>query len=396
MRVSSFYALKKVIVTITILLFAWTNIAGAVTTEDLRKVESNIDNTRSKIRKGESDKTQLNEDIRSADERLATINTELSKINTELIKTQKTKASITIELNALRIKLAKSQAELNTAIARLKTLTLTLNKRAGSFYKNGEVSLIEVLLNAESFSDFLVRARFLQTIISLDTKLVSEIKATKAKILKTRAAIERDKKKTEEQEAVFQTEVDRLAALSVKEQTKRNEEKAQKAAKEQTIAKIDSDREAWQAAEAEFSRSAAQIRQQLSQGRQVSGKPSVSGFIWPVAGPVSSGFGPRWGRMHSGMDISVPQGTSVVASKAGRVVIAKYYGGYGNLVVIDHGGGVETWYGHNSSFTVSVGKNVNQGQVIAKAGSTGNSTGPHVHLEIRINGVAKNPANYLP
>ncbi len=100
--------------------------------------------------------------------------------------------------------------------------------------------------------------------------------------------------------------------------------------------------------------------------------------------------------MHEGIDISVPYGASVVASKAGRVAIADWYGGYGKLVVIDHGGGVTTWYGHNSEFSVGVGAQVAQGQLIARAGSTGNSTGPHVHFEVRINGNPQNPMNYLP
>ncbi len=396
MRGKSYYGIKKVIATTTILLFTWASAAGAVTTKDLQEAESNINNTKSKIRQGEANKTLLTDQIKSTDQRLATIGTELDKISTELTKTQKTKANVTTELDALRAKLARSQIELDSAIARLEKLTHALNRRAGNFYKNGEISLIEVLVNAQSFSDFLVRARFLQTIISLDTKLVSDIKTTKAKILKTRAAIESDKKKTEEQETVLKTEINRLAGLSAKQQAKRNEEKSQKIAKENAVAKIDQDRETYLAAEAEFTKSAARIRQQLSRGNQVSGKPSVSGFIRPVNGAISSPFGPRWGKMHEGLDISVPTGTPVAASKAGRIVISEYYGGYGNLIVIDHGGGVETWYGHNSSLSVSVGQNVSQGQTIAKAGSTGHSTGPHVHFEVRINGVAKNPANYLP
>ena len=100
--------------------------------------------------------------------------------------------------------------------------------------------------------------------------------------------------------------------------------------------------------------------------------------------------------MHNGIDIATPTGSAVAASKAGKVVIASWYGGYGNLVVIDHGGGVSTWYGHNSAFSTSVGRQVAQGQVIAKAGSTGNSTGPHVHFEIRFNGNPMDPRPYLP
>jgi murein DD-endopeptidase MepM/ murein hydrolase activator NlpD len=100
--------------------------------------------------------------------------------------------------------------------------------------------------------------------------------------------------------------------------------------------------------------------------------------------------------MHTGIDIGVPTGSPVWASKAGEVIISSWYGGYGNLIVIDHGNGVSTWYGHNSSLTVSVGQSVSRGQVVAKAGSTGNSTGPHVHFEIRYNGNPVDPVPYLP
>jgi murein DD-endopeptidase MepM/ murein hydrolase activator NlpD len=122
---------------------------------------------------------------------------------------------------------------------------------------------------------------------------------------------------------------------------------------------------------------------------------SSSGLIWPASGPVTSGYGWRWGRMHEGIDIAVPTGTPVVAAASGQVIVAGWMGGYGNLVVIDHGGGLATAYGHNSSFAVGSGSTVSQGQTIAYAGSTGNSTGPHVHFEVRVNGSPVDPLGYL-
>ena len=110
---------------------------------------------------------------------------------------------------------------------------------------------------------------------------------------------------------------------------------------------------------------------------------------------LTSGFGWRWGRMHEGVDIAVSNGTPVVAAAAGTVIVAGWMGGYGNLVVVDHGGGVATAYGHNTSVTVGVGQQVEQGQLIAYSGSTGHSTGPHVHFEVRINGGAVDPMGYL-
>lgn len=120
-------------------------------------------------------------------------------------------------------------------------------------------------------------------------------------------------------------------------------------------------------------------------------------LIKPVSGSVSSRFGARWGSTHKGIDIAAPKGTSIRAAAAGTVTIAKYgyNGGYGNYVKISHGNGIETIYGHCSSLNTAVGSKVSQGQVIAYVGSTGRSTGNHLHLEIRVNGTAQNPQNYL-
>lgn len=127
-----------------------------------------------------------------------------------------------------------------------------------------------------------------------------------------------------------------------------------------------------------------------------SGPTSASGFIWPTAGAITSGYGPRWGTFHYGLDIGAPTGTPVYAVKDGTVSFAGWQGGYGNFVIVDHGGGVVTRYGHLSQFASSAGQPVRQGQLIAYVGSTGDSTGPHLHFEVRINGGFQDPLPYLP
>ncbi|MBU6363270.1 MAG: M23 family metallopeptidase [Acidobacteria bacterium] len=123
--------------------------------------------------------------------------------------------------------------------------------------------------------------------------------------------------------------------------------------------------------------------------------PSEAGFTWPTSGQITSGFGPRWGRMHEGLDIAAPIGRPITAAKSGKVIVAGPSGGYGNLVVIDHGGGLSTAYGHQSRIAVAVGDVVTQGGLVGYVGSTGHSTGPHLHFEVRVNGAARNPLPYL-
>ena len=123
-------------------------------------------------------------------------------------------------------------------------------------------------------------------------------------------------------------------------------------------------------------------------------KAGKGGLVWPVNGPVTSGFGPRWGRMHTGIDISAGTGTPIRAAKAGTVISAGSNGGYGLAVVIDHGGGFSTLYAHMSSMAVG-GGSVSQGEVIGRVGCTGSCTGPHLHFETRVGGSPQNPMGYL-
>ncbi|HEX9681494.1 MAG TPA: M23 family metallopeptidase [Acidimicrobiales bacterium] len=126
------------------------------------------------------------------------------------------------------------------------------------------------------------------------------------------------------------------------------------------------------------------------------GRVSATGLIWPVRGRVTSEYGPRWGRMHQGIDIGAPSGTPIWAAKAGTVIHAEWMGGYGNVVLIDHGEGFTTVYAHQSSIAVAEGQAVSRGEVIGYVGSTGRSTGPHLHFETRFGGKAQNPRNSLP
>jgi len=130
-------------------------------------------------------------------------------------------------------------------------------------------------------------------------------------------------------------------------------------------------------------------------GGPVDSTVSSAGLIWPVEGPITSGFGPRWGSFHYGLDIAAGIGTPIHAAAAGVVIYAGWYGGFGNFVIVDHGDGIATTYGHQSRIAVSPGERVAQGQVIGYVGSTGFSTGPHLDFEVRLNGAPVDPLGYL-
>lgn len=199
--------------------------------------------------------------------------------------------------------------------------------------------------------------------------------------------------------ADFQAEIDGHAAIESEITQRINglvaEEEARRWAEEQ--ARIEAERAAQAAATAATQAEVAQGEPSAVALVEPPPPPAPSGaaLIRPVGGPISSGFGPRWGRMHNGVDVSANTGTGVVAARGGTIVSAQVDGGYGNLVIIDHGDGMVTFYAHLSSFSVSSGQSVNSGQLIGAVGCTGSCTGPHLHFEVRIGGVPYDPQNYF-
>jgi murein DD-endopeptidase MepM/ murein hydrolase activator NlpD len=147
-------------------------------------------------------------------------------------------------------------------------------------------------------------------------------------------------------------------------------------------------------AESELNRIIAQRSRQAG-GAGTSAR-NATGCIWPVAGSVTSEYGNRWGRLHAGIDIAAPTGTPIWAAKSGDVIFAGQQSGYGNVIIIDHGDGFSTVYAHQSRLVASDGQSVSQGQTIGYVGTTGHSTGPHVHFETRYGGTPRNPRGCLP
>jgi murein DD-endopeptidase MepM/ murein hydrolase activator NlpD len=354
----------------------------------------------------------LRDDIARAKAREGVLSTEISGASSRIDALEGNIGSLTAKLDTLerdlaahRSQLARLQLRYREQTEHLRLLTQQhavaqsrLEDRLVALYETSDTSELEVLLQAQSFSDLLEQLDYFRAIGDQDKRIADTIKALQIELRITReqtAATKADvasatavlARKTEEQRAARDQLVAQQAALS-----------AARADKQGLLVDVRQERHANEEDLAAMQEASAAIAAQLqsSQGSSSGsgGTPSSSGLIWPVSGPITSGFGWRWGRMHEGIDIGAACGTPIRAAAAGTVVYAGWMDGYGNIVVIDHGGGLATAYAHQSAIYAS-GGSVSQGQVIGAVGSTGHSTGCHLHFEVRVNGTPVDPLNYL-
>ncbi|MBE9160121.1 peptidoglycan DD-metalloendopeptidase family protein [Nodosilinea sp. LEGE 06152] len=246
-----------------------------------------------------------------------------------------------------------------------------------------------VLLQSQNFNEFLDRQYQLKRVYAADRQVLADLKAKAEAIQKQKAAVEEKRN---------QVALLRQQLLSQKQQYE-----AEASEEKQLISRLKDQRGALEAAEAQLARDSEQIagliRQKIAASTGVI--RGTGRFVFPANGSISSGFGNRvhpilgYSRFHAGIDFSASQGTPIYAADSGRVIFSGWYGGYGQAVIVDHGGGLSTLYAHASRLLVSEGQAVQQGQAIAAVGSTGLSTGPHLHFEVRQNGNPVNPAGYL-
>jgi murein DD-endopeptidase MepM/ murein hydrolase activator NlpD len=246
-----------------------------------------------------------------------------------------------------------------------------------------------VLLQSQDFNEFLDRQYQLKRVYAADRKVLQDLKAQADEIQTQKAAVEDQKN---------QVALLRQQLLSQKQQYE-----AEASEEKQLISRLKDRRSALEAAEAQLVRDSEQIASLIRQKLAAqSGIVRGTGrFIFPANAHISSGFGNRihpilgYSRFHGGVDFAAPQGSTIRAADSGQVIFSGWYGGYGQAVIIDHGGGITTLYAHASRLFVQEGQMVQQGQSIAAVGSTGLSTGPHLHFEVRQNGNPVNPMGYL-
>lgn len=339
-------------------------------------------------RQAEEQQAKTNEasaKVESVSERLRQIQEELRVATAEY-------REVKGQLDSVEDKISDNTELLRKTEADLKIKNKKLQKRVRDIYINGQISYVDVLFGAKDFADLMTRMDVLKRIIKHDYDLIMKVKEEKATVENTRAQLEKDKAEAE----VLVTDAQ---AKKAKVEDKESE---QQVLLDQAIYDRDTSERMYEEIMAASQEVANMIRRSQMSSAGYSGAPAgAGGMIWPISGPITSEFGwrthPIFGtaRFHSGLDIGGDYGMPIYAAASGTVIYAGWISGYGNAVIIDHGGGVTTLYGHNDSLNVSEGENVAQGQVIAMCGSTGNSTGPHCHFEVRENGEPVSPYGYL-
>lgn len=341
---------------------------------------------RDKLEELRSDRAALHARIQDHEAEADTLQAEAKALNAQMIELRRELASLDRDISRIESEVRTAQARIDDTQGEIDKVEGIATKQAVGLYKAGATETLDALFAAKSLADLDDRIEFLGVAAHENTdslieynRLRLEIQAEHTLLFAKKSDLEATR---DEQQSVYSRlnkSHDKLKVKLARLEKILGEEHAQEGNMLASEAEIVGDIRAAQA-----------IRAVTARGI------STEGFIWPLNGAINSYYGPRWGRMHTGIDIDGSTGAPIVASKDGQVILAQYYSGYGNAVIIDHGGGLATLYGHLSEFEVRSGQSVTQGEIVGLVGCTGSCTGDHLHFEVRINGNPVDPLKYLP
>jgi murein DD-endopeptidase MepM/ murein hydrolase activator NlpD len=362
-----------------LLVVALISLGGSAAGQDLSQ---QLSETEDKLSDVEQREGVLSTEISEATERI-------SRLEGEVADLRNKEAVAEAELQARQAELLDAQNRLEELRNRLSRAIEILEERLVAIYKAGEPDLLTVVLDSSGYDDLLERTEYMERLEDQDASIVERVRGLREEMELTVTTV----RAARDEIAAREAELEQTRATL---ETRSAELASARAGQRQTLAQV---REQKKELEGDLSDISAKIEEQLGAlgGGTLPAGPIRGGsgdFIWPVNGPVTSGFGPRWGRMHEGIDIGVPSGTPIRAVKSGEIVLAGPNSGYGNYTCIDHGGGLSSCYAHQSSFARTSGS-ISQGSILGYVGCTGHCFGDHLHFEIRVNGAATDPLGYL-
>jgi murein DD-endopeptidase MepM/ murein hydrolase activator NlpD len=358
-------------------------------------LSSRIEKKREQIQRQKAKEGVLTTDIQRFNARIDAVQGEIAATERRLSRVQSSLDRQKAKLLEVRNRLEEARDRLERLRSELATARHVLANRLVEIYKADSPDVVTVILEADGFGDLLERAEFLDRISDQDRAITDRVRGLRDKA-KDQAVQLADLEEQEQLTAErILAERNQIAAVESKLVGARDQLASARADKRGALAQVHDSRVRLEGDLAALEREQARVQAALT---GVSGGPIKQGsgqLIWPVNGPVVSGFGMRWGRLHAGVDIAVPSGTPIHAADGGRVVLMGWVGGYGNYTCIQHNGSLSTCYAHQSSFATSNGASVSQGQVIGYVGCTGHCFGDHLHFETRVNGSPVDPMGYL-
>ena len=352
-----------------------TSLASAAT---LSQIRNNIKNKQQELNESRAKEKSLGDQVNSLEQQINSKQSDIDELEASISEAQ-------AKLETLEEELAAAEEKVNTQ-------NENLNARLRNMYKNGSVGFIDVLMDSGSFSEFLNNLSLVEKVYTSDQDVLEELQKAYDEIDAKKKEIETLQAELSESKATMEEQKSSLEADKASVEKKKSEIAADSAETQRELDKLEADAQA--------------LTSSIRNSGSSSSSSKYNGGImaWPVPSchTISSGYGgrihPTTGKykFHGGLDIPGSYGSAIVAANSGKVIWAGNRGdSYGNYVIIDHGGGVSTLYGHSSKVLVSSGQSVSRGQRIANVGSTGRSTGPHCHFEVRINGSLVNPNPYV-
>jgi murein DD-endopeptidase MepM/ murein hydrolase activator NlpD len=381
---------------------------------ELEKIKAKIALNEKQKRAMQAREASILREIETNDAKLSVLTIEVQKLKVEVNQATEKREAAGEQLDETKQQLANANEKLAINERKLAYQQEILDRRLRNIYKTKPSLLFVAILEAQNITDFMERTSLVSRVAKNDAYLVAEMQQSRELIAKQVDTISQHKKTIAKRHLFLIDEETHLKIvkkrLCLKYDVFYTEQKRQQkmfAMLQKEKIKINHDQDVL---ESTSNMVAEQIRMLEKEGNKASSSLSGggnadftggSGFMRPCSDGITSGFGYRfhpvlhYSRLHGGIDFAAPSGSKVMAAANGTVILAGWMGGYGNAVVINHGNGITTLYGHNSRLLVSVGDTVKQGQAISKSGSTGLSTGPHLHFEVRENGTPKNPMNWL-
>jgi murein DD-endopeptidase MepM/ murein hydrolase activator NlpD len=375
------------------------------------RVDDKIRQQRAKIDTVHQQLHQKRGELNTAQARVDDLQSQLAETNRNIASVNGRLAEVQGHIRSTQRKLAWNQIQLGAAKQTLKRHQDVLNRRLVDAYEHGDLGYVDVLLRARSFTDFVERWNDIRFLVKANESTIRARKSDEARVVAIQDGLLGVQAELGSEQDQARQQQRALDALAGQRQNLVSAADAQRRDVQAQVVQLDEMSAAEEAAlealivekqREEDARRLAQRRARQLAGEELPPEPGAPGqLMWPVSGPITDPFGMRMHPvfhrmiMHNGIDIGVPTGTPVAAAAAGTIIVASYQGNCGNMVAIDHHGGLSTLYCHLSQMFVGVGQQVQRGQAIGAAGATGDATGPHVHFQVMINGHPVDPMSYL-